>query len=143
MCKYDLSKDDLFVVSWARVRRVSISSELMCGGGVHSIFLLPLVAKCIKTIDVCIWRMFVFISVVVTGNVCCVAAVVKDSGGLSLGVLKHVVCLCKGCDGCCVFCLYCDAWSCKCMCMGSMSFSSCRCCMFLSCVHPVAVLNSA
>ena len=25
--------------------------------------------------------------------------------------------------------------------MGSMSFSSCRCCMFVSGVHPVAVLN--
>ena len=24
--------------------------------------------------------------------------------------------------------------------MGSMSVSSCRCCMFVSCVHPVAVL---
>ena len=22
-------------------------------------------------------------------------------------MLKYVVCLCKGCDGCCVFCLYC------------------------------------
>ena len=22
---------------------------------------------------------------------------------LSIGVLKYVVCLCKGCDGCCVF----------------------------------------
>ena len=32
---------------------------------------------------------------------CCVAAVVKDSV-FSLGVL-YVVCLCKGCDGCCVF----------------------------------------
>ena len=57
-------------------------------------------------------------------------------------MLKYVVCLCKGCDGCCVFCLYCDAWSCKCSCIGSMSVSSCRC-MFVSCVHPVAVLNSA
>ena len=28
----------------------------------------------------------------------------------SLGVLKYVVCLCKGCDRCCVFCLYCNAW---------------------------------
>ena len=37
------------------------------------------------------------------GNVCCVAAVVKNSGVLSRGVLKYVVCLCKGCDGCCVF----------------------------------------
>ena len=27
--------------------------------------------------------------------------------------------------------------------MGSMSVSSCRCCMLVSCVHPVAVLNAA
>ena len=27
--------------------------------------------------------------------------------------------------------------------MGSMSVSSCRCCMFVSYVHPVAVLNAA
>ena len=39
------------------VRRGSISSALlMCGGGVHSILLLPLVAR---WIDICIWRMFV------------------------------------------------------------------------------------
>ena len=41
-----LCKGDLFVLSWARVRRVSrgsISSELlMCGGGVRSI----LIASC-------------------------------------------------------------------------------------------------
>ena len=36
------------------------------GGGVHIILLLPLVAKCLETIDVCIWRMFVFMYVVVT-----------------------------------------------------------------------------
>ena len=39
-------------------------------------------AGCLETIDVCIWRKFVFISVVVIVgvcvNVCCVAAVVKD-----------------------------------------------------------------
>ena len=62
LCKYDLRKGDLFVLSWARVRRVrrgSISSELlMSGGGV------PLL------------KMVVF---------------------LILGVLKYVVCLCKGC----------------------------------------------
>ena len=34
----------------------------------------------------------------VCGNVCCVAAVVENSGFLSLGVLKYVVCLCRGCD---------------------------------------------
>ena len=27
--------------------------------------------------------------------------------------------------------------------MGRMSVSSCRCCMFVSCKHPVAVLNAA
>ena len=44
-----------------------ISLELLtCGGGVRSILLLPLVARCLETIDVCIWRMFVFMSVVVT-----------------------------------------------------------------------------
>ena len=29
-------------------------------------FLLPLVARCLETIDVCIWHMFVLMSVVVT-----------------------------------------------------------------------------
>ena len=41
-----------------------------------------------------------------------------------------------------VLCLYCEVWSCRCSCMGSMSVLSCRCCMFVSCVHPVAVLNT-
>ena len=38
----------------------------MCGGGVRSSLLLPLVAICLDTIDVCIGRMFVFMSVAVT-----------------------------------------------------------------------------
>ena len=70
LCKCDLRKGDLFVLGWARVRRVRrgcLSSELLvCGGGVRSILLLPLVTSCLETIDVCIWRMFVFMSVVVT-----------------------------------------------------------------------------
>ena len=70
LCKYTLRKGDLFVPSLAMVRRVrrgSISSELlMCGGGVRIILLLPLVARFQETIDVCIWGMFVFMSVVVT-----------------------------------------------------------------------------
>ena len=37
----------------------------MCCGGMCSILLLPLVARCLETIDVCVWRMFVFTSVVV------------------------------------------------------------------------------
>ena len=68
--KYDLRKGDLFALSWARVRRMMrgiISSELLiCGGGVRSILLLPLVARCIETIDVRIWRMFALMIVVVT-----------------------------------------------------------------------------
>ena len=66
----NLKKDDLFALSWESVRRVrrgSISSELlMCGECVRSILLLPPVARCLETIDVCIWRMFVFMPVVVT-----------------------------------------------------------------------------
>ena len=50
-----------------RVRHGSLSSELlMCGGCVRSILLLPLVARCIETKDVCIWRMFVCMYVGVT-----------------------------------------------------------------------------
>ena len=58
LCKYDFRNGDLFVLSWARVRRVrrgSLSSELlMCGGGVRSILLLPLVARCLETILGCL-----------------------------------------------------------------------------------------
>ena len=37
----------------------------MCGGGVRSILILPLVARCLETLYVCIWRMLVFMSGVV------------------------------------------------------------------------------
>ena len=67
----------------------------------------------------------------VCGNVCCVATAVADSEFLSLEVLKYVVFLCRRCVGYCVFCLYCEAWSCMCSCMGSVSVSSCICCMFV------------
>ena len=44
LCKYDLRKGDLYVLSWEmvqRVRRGGISSELlMCGRGVYSNFFL-------------------------------------------------------------------------------------------------------
>ena len=40
----------------------------------------------------CVW---------VCGNVWCVAAFVKNSV-FCRGVLKYVVCLCRGCDACCV-----------------------------------------
>ena len=63
LCKYDLRKGDLFVLSWARVRQMrrrSNSSELlMWDGGVRSILLLTLVARCMYMAHVC------FMSVVV------------------------------------------------------------------------------
>ena len=128
-----------------RVRRGSASSELLiCGRGVRSIVLLSLVARCLETTDVCKLRMFIFLSVVVTGWGYVGMFVGKRALlkiVFSLGVGNYDVCLCREyCDGCCVFCLYCDAWSCSCSCMGSMSISSCICCIFASCVHPVAVL---
>ena len=39
----------------------------------------------------------------VCGNVCCVAAFVKYIVFFNLEVLKYVVCLCKGCDGCSIW----------------------------------------
>ena len=92
LCKYDLRKGDLFVLSWARVRRVrrgSISSELLvCGGGVRSILLLPLVARCLETGCMYMAQACFYVCcsdcVGVCGNVCCVAAVVKNSVFLAL-----------------------------------------------------------
>ena len=49
LCKYDLRNGDLFVLRWARVRRMrreNISSELpVCGGGMRSILLLHLMPR--------------------------------------------------------------------------------------------------
>ena len=77
---------------------------------------------------------------VVCGKVCCVATVVKDSVFKIFGVLKYVVCLCKGCDVCCVFCLYCDAWTCMCSCIGMFRHADVVCLCLVSCV---IVLNAA
>ena len=57
LCKYDLRKGDLIVMSWARVRRVrleSISSEmLMCDGGVCCILVMPIVVRCMCVYVAC------------------------------------------------------------------------------------------
>ena len=79
----------------------------------------------------------------VCGEVCCVAAVVEDSVFVYLEVLKYIVTCVRGVMDVVFFCLYCEACSCRCSCMGSVSVSSCRCCTFVSCVHLVAVLNVA
>ena len=56
----------------------------------RSILLLPLVARCLEAIDVCMYMAHVCFYVCccdcvgVCGNVCCVAAVIKDSGFLAL-----------------------------------------------------------
>ena len=110
----------------------SIPSELlMCGGGVHIMLLLPLVARCLETINVCTWRMFVFMSVVVTVGMFVVKRALVKIVIFSLGVLKYILCLCMGCDGWCAFCLYWDAWSCRCSCVESMCVSPGICCMFV------------
>ena len=52
LCKYDLRKGDLFVLSWARVRRVRRGSISL---------LLPLVDRCLETIDVYIYGACLFL----------------------------------------------------------------------------------
>lgn len=73
--------------------------------------------------------------------------VVKD-------LLSNMVCFMLLCPGFCLvssfsgwswcwaFCLSCDAWSFRWFCIGSISVSSCRCCMFVSVVHPVMILSA-
>ena len=65
---------------------------------------------------------------------------VVDNGFWSLKVLKYVY-VCIWDVMAIVFCLYCEAWSCRCSCIGYGTVSSCRC-MFVSFVHPVEVLNA-
>ena len=57
-------------------------------------------------------------------------------------MLKYLVCLC---DGCCVFCLYCDAWSCRCLCSVMLyvcvlcaSCGSSQCCI----LHDLQFVNA-
>ena len=72
-----------------------------------SILLSSFVTRCLEAIDN-IWRMFVFMSVVVTvwGSVgmFVVLRPLLKIVFFSLEVLKYVECLCNRCVGCCVFC---------------------------------------
>ena len=66
-------------------------------------------------------------------------------------VLLNVVCflslrvgLCMvslWCDSCCAFCLICDACSFVLGMVVFLFYHMCRCCVFMSCVHPVTVIN--
>ena len=62
LCTYTLRKGDLFDRSWARVRRVSgryLFIAAIVWRRCAQYLLLPLVARRLDTIDVCIWRLFV------------------------------------------------------------------------------------
>ena len=96
----------------------------------------------------CMSRMFAFMSAVVTvqgsvGMFVVYRELLKVVGFISRCGLLCVVYLYNGCDGYCAFSLTCDACNCRCFCMGRMLISSCRCCIFVSCVHPVQALRAA
>ena len=99
-------------------------------------------ARCLED-NRCVYMVHVlfFMSVVVdcggspVGMFClCSGPLLKNSVFFfSLGVFeKYVVCLCRGCDGClCFLFCNCEAWSCRCSCMGSVSvFRHADVCMF-------------
>ena len=131
LCEFTLRKGDLFVLSWENVRQVrrgSIYSELkMCGGGVRSILLVPLVhksSKCIETIYIYVYGAGLFYvccsnCVGVCGNVCCVAAVVKDSF-FNLGVLKYSS---NPCTQCVILLYLIDICFLPCICLWQISYT--------------------
>ena len=103
-------------------------------------------SRCLVTMLVCIVVRLVFMScsVMVVWFVLMIVVylvLLNVTCFLSPGVCSCIVGLCSGCDGCCEFCLICDACSLRCFWSGSFFVSSCRCCVFVYCVHPVAVLN--
>ena len=79
------------------VRRVRVEKYLFRAANVWwrlcSILLLPLVARCLETIDVCIWRMFVLMTVWGLWEVCCVVVVFKDSVFLAFKCCMFVSCV--------------------------------------------------
>ena len=96
---------------------------------------------------VCMSRMFAFVSTVVTvqgyvGMFVVYRGLLKVVGCISHCEVLCVVFLYSGCDVYCAFCPTCDACNCKYFSMAKMLVSSCRCCMFVSCVHPVQFVDA-
>ena len=73
----------------------------MCAVFWHCLLWLDAIDDCVYMAQVCFMSLVVNVGMFVVYTV---AGVVEDSGVLSLGVLKYVVCLRRGGDGCCIFC---------------------------------------
>ena len=69
LCKYDLRRE-IFCSELGKGATSEAGKYLFRAASVWwrcaQYFVIALVARCLETIDVCIWRMFVFMSVVVT-----------------------------------------------------------------------------
>ena len=151
LCRYDIRMGLLLVLNWARVRRVSPGRESSEGETPGACWCISLPwlrrMRCVCTMLVCICAESTEIRCRVTVSGCVSTLVVQPMllnvvCPLSLGVCGWTVSLCSGCVGCCAFRLTCDACSCKCWRTGSTFVSSCRCCVLVSCVHPVAILRA-
>ena len=75
----------------------------------------------------CCYVMVMFVVYLLLLNVVCF---------LSLRVYLGIVSLCIGCNGCSDFCLICNVCCLRCSWSGSFSVLLCKCCVFVSCVHP-------
>ena len=68
--------------------------------------------------------------------------IVLDCGSSIYHVTIKMMYSRSGCVGCWLFCLSCDECSLRCAFSGSMLVSLCKCWMFVSDVHPVAILSA-
>ena len=118
--------------------------RVMCGEwcGICNFVAFAAVEICVDYGGVNVFHVFLNLCLVygvrICVNVCGVVCVVVCYLFLTSGCCL----LCSVCVGCCDFCLNCDACSWRCSFMGRVCVSSCRCCVFVSVVHPVAILNA-
>ena len=95
-----------------------------------------LICLCIRAVLVLIVS-----CVIVSGGVSVLVVVVKDCLLFSLAGGSCVVSWCSVGSGSYACCLSCDLWVFMCF-MGSIFVSVCRCCVFVSSVHPVIVRSA-